>query len=177
MVVTKTSLNDLSCWNANLPETSCYTDFVLACCYLPFCSDGSEKALSPFFCAWKVYHLIFSYSHAGRFQHWRTTRDPPVWYSCPALWRPFPMNFLRPAWKLLKPAIPIDRQLNQTITTWSKYMQSSFKRRRASQATLSWFQFTYDFMKYGAESLSVCSHTKPQSHSEHSQKPLPYLQW
>ena len=34
-------------------------------------------------------------------------------------------------------------------------MQDSFKRRRTSQANLSWFEFTSDFMKYGAESLSV----------------------
>ena len=53
-------------------------------------------------------------------------------------------------------------------------MQDSFKRRRTSQANLSWFEFTSDFMKYGAESLSVCSYTKPQSLGAHS-KATPIL--
>ena len=170
MVVTKTSLNDLSCWNANLPQTSCHTDFVLACCYVPFCSDGSEKGtVSLLFC---MKSLLCEFSLFP--------------------FRPLPAlaNYQRPAGMIqLSCTVKCvsnefietrsrpntnDRQLNQTITTWSKYMQDSFKRRRTSQANLSWFEFTSDFMKYGAESLSVCSYTKPQGHWEHSQKPPPY---
>ena len=170
MVVTKTSLNDLSCWNANLPQTSCHTDFVLACCYVPFCSDGSEKGtVSLLFC---MKSLLCEFSLFP--------------------FRPLPAlaNYQRPAGMIqLSCTVKCvsnefietrsrpntnDRQLNQTITTWSKYMQDSFKRRRTSQANLSWFEFTFDFMKYGAESLSVCSYTKPQSLGAHS-KATPIL--